>query len=237
MNLMTLMNRARIYPDWIVPSNICGAQSDSGLKDISSTTRIIKNSHQLNFSKNIKKFSLVSQIHSTKIIEIKSNHHNFVADSIFTKEKNTIVAIKTADCIPLLLTDNVGSFVGAVHCGWRGLCDGIIKKTLNKINSNNYIAWIGPSITKKYYETDRDIFDRFVKKDKFLTKFFTHKNNKFNVDLQGITQEFLRREGVKQIYGNTVTQDNCSFAENNLFFSYRRDKTACRQLTYAWIKK
>ena len=83
-----------------------------------------------------RKFSLVNQIHSNKAIQIYKNNHHFTCDAVFTYEPNVIVAVRTADCIPVLLSNKQGSFVAAIHCGWRGLSAGIIRETLIKIKTN-----------------------------------------------------------------------------------------------------
>ena len=62
-------------------------------------------------------------------------------------------------------------------------------RALKKIKTNyeDVVAWIGPGISQKYFETDRDVYDLFNKKYNFLAKHFMYKNNKFYTDLIGIT--------------------------------------------------
>ena len=229
------MRSNKIKIDWIVPENIKSFQSNSSLK---LTTTINPDSlhYQKLFKKIGLKFSLMTQIHSNKVCEIHSNTFNLTGDSVITFKPNVVVAIKTADCIPILLSNKEGSFVAAIHCGWRGLAEDIIKNTINKIKSKNYIAWIGPGISQNFFATDRYVYDAFMKKNNYLTRFFKYKNDKFNVDLVGIARELLQNSGVYEIYGNSVTQNYCTYRDHDFLFSHRFDQTQYRLISLAWIK-
>ena len=225
--------KSKIEVDWTVPDFVKTFQSDANLKILNNFDD--EQPKDL-FRISNRKFSLVNQIHSNKVIQIYNNDHHFTCDGIFTYEPNVIVAVRTADCIPLLLSNNKGSFVAAIHCGWRGLSAGIIHETLKKINTNceDVIAWIGPGISQQYFETDRDVYDLFNKKYNFLAKHFKYKKNKFYVDLVGITVSLLKFDGVQKIYGNSISQNYCTFSDDYLF-SHRQNKTPYRLISMAWI--
>ncbi|MGB4562089.1 MAG: laccase domain-containing protein, partial [Methylophilaceae bacterium] len=115
------MRPNKIKVDWIVPEKIKSFQSVSSFK----LTRIINSNSSDEYQKIFKSvglnFSLINQVHSNQVYVIHKNTHNFIGDSVITFKPNVVVAIRTADCIPILLTDKNGSFVAAIHCGWRGL--------------------------------------------------------------------------------------------------------------------
>ena len=136
----------------------------------------------------------------------------------------------------LFRSNEKGSFVGAIHCGWRGLSEGIILETLKKIKTNceDVVAWIGPGISQKFFETERDVYDLFNKKYNFLAKHFMYKKNKFYVDLIGITVSLLKYYGVQKIHGNSISQNYCTFSDDFLF-SHRQNKTPYRLISMAWI--
>ena len=227
------MMNSKIDVDWSVPDFVRAFQSDASLKILNN---FVDEQPKHLFGITNRKFSFVNQIHSNKVIQIYKNDHHFTCDGIFTYEPNVIVAVRTADCIPVLLSDDKGSFVAAIHCGWRGLSAGIIHETLKKIktNSEDVIAWIGPGISQQYFETDRDVFDFFNKKYNFLTKHFIYKNNKFYTDLVGITVSLLKHHGVQKIFGNSISQNYCTFSDDFLF-SHRQNKTPYRLISMAWI--
>ena len=222
-----------IEVDWKVPEFVKAFQSDSSLK-IFNNFLYEQPKHLFRITK--RKFSLVNQTHSNKVIQIYKNDHQLTCDAIFTYNPNVIVAVRTADCIPVLLSNEQGSFVAAIHCGWRGLSASIICETLKKIKTNcgDVVAWIGPGISQKYFETDRDVYDLFNKKYNFLAKHFKYKKNKFYVDLVGITVSLLKYYGVQKIYGNSISQNYCTFRDDFLF-SHRQNKTPYRLISMAWI--
>ena len=227
------MTKSKIEVDWKVPDCVKAFQSDACLKILNN---FVDDQPKELFKITNRKFSLINQIHSNKVIQIYKNDHNFTCDAIFTYEPNVIVAVRTADCIPVLLSNEQGSFVAAIHCGWRSLSAGIINETLKKIKTNyeDVVAWIGPGILQQYFETDRDVYDLFYKKYNFLTKYFIYKNNKFHTDLVGITTSLLKHHGVQKIFGNSISQNYCTFSDDFLF-SHRQNKTPYRLISMAWI--
>ena len=227
------MTKSKIEVDWMVPDFVKAFQSDASLKILNN---FVYEQPKDIFGITNRKFSLVNQVHSNKVIQIYKNDHHYTCDGVFTYEPNVIVAVRTADCIPVLLTNKQGSFVAAIHCGWRGLSTGIIGETLKKIKTNceDVVAWIGPGISQNYFATDRDVYDSFNKKNNFLTKYFIYKKNKFYVDLIRISVSLLKYHGVQNIYGNSISQKYCTFSDDFLF-SHRRNKTPCRLISMAWI--
>lgn len=113
------MRPNKIKVDWIVPEKIKSFQSVSSFM----LTRTISSNSSDEYQKIFKSvglnFSLINQVHSSQVYIIHKNTHNLTGDSVITFKPNVVVAIRTADCIPILLTDKSGSFVAAIHCGWR----------------------------------------------------------------------------------------------------------------------
>lgn len=227
------MMKSRIKVDWELPAHVRAFQSEASLK-IYTNSIYVQSKDFFEFTN--RQFSLVNQVHSNKVCQIYSNDHHLTCDAVFTYEPNVIVAVRTADCIPVLLSNKKGSFVAAIHCGWRGIAKNILKKTIKKINSKDYIAWIGPGISQAFFTTDRDVFDAFMVLDNRLTKYFKYTNSKFYVNLFGVVEFLLKKDGVDLIYGNSITQDFCTFRDDKYFFSYRRDQTPYRLISAACIK-
>ena len=134
--------------------------------------------------------------------------------------------MKTADCVPILLTDINATFVAAIHSGWRGTYHKIIINTLDlifkklKINARDIVGSIGPSISLPNYEVSKDMWIKFQKKFNDSSTFLKEKNNKFFMDLSRINISLLKSSGVTKI----DTIDECTYF-NNDFYSYRRDKS------------
>ena len=78
----------------------------------------------------------IRQIHSDKVFVYKGNDEEFIeneGDGIITNEKSVIVGAFTADCVPVLLVDEVKCVVGAVHSGWKGTFNDISNNAVEKM--------------------------------------------------------------------------------------------------------
>jgi YfiH family protein len=165
----------------------------------------------------------MQQTHSTNVkIVDKSNLVSMDTDGIFTKNKDISLKIKTADCLPIFFYNESPFFIGVVHAGWKGLKEGIIENAYAVIRSNikdisTAQVLIGPSISQKNYEVQ----DEFI--DYFGSKFIANKNGKLFLDLQYIAASQLKSLGVE----NVKDVEECTY-ENELYHSYRRDKTSRR---------
>ena len=146
------MDNINIFkPEWIVPKNIFALQTTRNT--IPRKELLFDNKTELstNFGLEFvnKKVIGLNQSHSNKSIELPSDDRD--ADASYTTHNKVVCSIRTADCMPLLITDKAGSFVAAIHAGWRGLAFGIIENTLKKINAKDkFIVWIGPHISQDF---------------------------------------------------------------------------------------
>ena len=78
------------------------------------------------------------------------------ADAISTTSSHTKLAIQTADCVPILVSN--GSQNMALHCGWRGLAAGLIKSALADFpEKNRALLLIGPHISQESYEVGPEL--------------------------------------------------------------------------------
>ena len=98
-------------------------------------------------------------------------------DALITDQKNTPIAVLTADCAPILLFDKNTRTIAAIHAGWRGALKGIIAnvgKFMQKKGSlsEDISAIVGPCIAAKSYEVKQDLIKKFTKKDKKNKIFF-----------------------------------------------------------------
>jgi len=96
----------------------------------------------------------MNQTHSNTVLEIQ-NKGQYESDSILTSEKNLVLVVKTADCMPVLIRDT--NSVAAVHIGWRGLANNIFNKTLEKMMHENLQVSIGPHAKSCCYEIKEDV--------------------------------------------------------------------------------
>src|SRR4249919_2239928 len=97
------------------------------------------------------------------------------ADAAVTSTPGVVLAILTADCLPVLLAARDGSEIGAAHAGWRGLAAGVLEATLNKMHTppDRLVAWLGPAAGPRRYEVGVEVYDAFVAKDWGAARAFT----------------------------------------------------------------
>jgi len=189
----------------------------------SKKVKIIFSNEQIDNINPNKRQASMQQIHSTNVkIVDESNLVSIDTDGIFTKNKDISLKIKTADCLPIFFYNESPFFIGVVHAGWKGLKEGIIENACAVLRSkikdiSSVQVVIGPSISQKNYEVQ----DEFI--DYFGSKFIANKNGKLFLDLQTIATSQLKSLGV----ANVRDVEECTY-ENELYHSYRRDKTSRR---------
>lgn len=143
------------------------------------------------------------------------------ADAAVTRERGVVLAILTADCLPLLLCADDGSEVAAVHAGWRGLASGVIEACVARMDTPaaRLLAWLGPAIGPQSYEVGDEVRTAFVDRDAGAAAAFapTRPGHWF-CDLYTLARQRLAAAGVAAVHGGGF--DTCADAR---FYSYRRD--------------
>lgn len=165
----------------------------------------------------------MTQNHGIKVIEAKPENKKKEADASYTTKLNRICIVLTADCLPILLCNKQGSYVAAIHAGWRGLANGIIESTLNALQQfpEDLLVWFGPAIGPQKFEVGKDVYDAFILKNPAASQaFLPCKKNKWLANLYELARLILAQRGIFQIFGGNF----CTFTQDDLFFSYRRDK-------------
>jgi polyphenol oxidase len=156
------------------------------------------------------------------------------ADGIVSRRIDTVCAIQTADCLPVLFADRTGSVIGAAHAGWRGLAAGVLEATLTamRVDPATVVVWIGPGIGARMYVVGDDVLDAFCGSDPEAAACFAPASPlKRLADLRALAQRRLTRAGVRSIYGAA----HCTYSESARFHSYRRDGArAGRMVTLIW---
>jgi len=181
----------------------------------------------------------LNQTHSTLLLKLDAqSEQNYEADASWSTQKEVACVVMTADCLPVIITDKKGSFVSAIHAGWRGLCDGIIEKTVNQIcsrigvESSELLIWLGPCIGKTAFEVGCEVKDEFIAHDaKSESAFIVHKD-RYLADLQQLARLRLAPFNVAEI----TASHHCTFSEPDLFYSYRRDGKTGRMATLIYIR-
>lgn len=171
--------------------------------------------------------------HVIEYFEPPKSHFKEQADACFTRTPGVICAVMTADCLPVIMTDIHGSFVAAVHCGWRSLSANILDKTISAINPTKQIlAWFGPCIQQNQYEVDASFVTNYLSKHSDSSAAFSPIiNNKSFASLYQMAAIQLNKLGITKIHQSR----QCTF-NNKDYFSWRENATPHRMSTMVWIK-
>ena len=178
------------------------------------------------------------QVHGIHVVDAANTSCVPDADASFSTRNNVVCVTMTADCLPVLLCDNTGTVVSAVHAGWRGLCDGIIEATVAKLPAKpaDLMAWLGPAIGPNAFEVGVEVRTQFMAIDKKSAVAFklhgdSQQQNKWLCDIYQIATQRLNNLGVTQIYGG----GQCTYTDKENFFSFRRDGDTGRMATLIWL--
>ena len=204
----------------------CGTSSDDKKENILKNLDIVSKKIGLN---NQNLFTM-NQTHSNRVIVINDTNkhiHRFSSDALVTNKKDVTISVLTADCVPVLIYDEVNEIIGSIHAGWRGALSGIIENTLNeiiKINKNGKInVAIGPCIGLDNYEVGQDFYSTFVQKSKKNRNFFlATRKKKYLFDLRKFVNSKFEKFQVNHV--ENINFD--TFREDKKFFSFRRSKQA-----------
>ncbi len=231
------MDNINIFkPEWIVPKNIFALQTTRNTNPRKESSHLNKIKLSTNFGLEFinKKAIGLNQSHSNTSIELPSDDRD--ADAAYTRHPRVICSIRTADCMPLLITDEEGSFVAAIHAGWRGLSSGIIENTLKKINAKGkIIVWIGPHISQEYFEVGPEVRNIFLENDSTTDEAFKHgANGKFFLSMLKAAEFKLNNLGVEKIF---ITKNLCTYKNSNNYYSYRREASKERMISLIWIEE
>ncbi len=178
----------------------------------------------------------LNQIHGNHVATIEKFTEAIPdADAAITSKKNIALAIMTADCLPILLIDELNQEIAAIHAGWRPLAKQIIDNTVKQMSGepSNIKAWLGPCISARSFEVGKEVFETFTQLDPQLTAGFTaQKDGKYLADLQFIAEYQLRHLGVVDI----ACDKSCTYIDETRFYSYRRDGVTGRMATIICLK-
>jgi hypothetical protein len=176
-----------------------------------------------------RRLATLKQVHSAECVAGEGRGGVLgVGDALLENTPGAVVAVKTADCIPLLLVDPVDRAVAVVHAGWRGAAAGIARRAVAAMaarfgsRAGDLHAAIGPAIGQCCYEVGADVAARFGV------------NGRAHVDLAGAVRSQLVTAGVgaSRIYQAGI----CTRCRAGEFHSFRRDGAAAgRQYSYAGV--
>lgn len=244
-------SRAWMAPEWPTPANVRAAVTTRFMRGVSpppydacnlgarvgdDPSAVAENRARL-----VETLALPSpphwltQVHGSGVARVDAgNAQEPQADAAITREPGRVLAILTADCLPVLFCADDGSAIAAAHAGWRGLSAGVLENTLDALQParGNILAWLGPAIGPRSYEVGDEVRDAFLAHDpQTADTFAATRPGHWLCDLYALATQRLRAAGVARIFGGGFD----TFADSR-FYSYRRDGAhSGRFATLIWL--
>ncbi len=184
----------------------------------------------------------VSQVHGARVVTVASREDetkHVEADGLVTCVPGVTLAVRTADCIPLLMVDPEVRVIAAVHAGWRGVAARVTTAALEAMcvlgaERSRVVVALGPSIGFGAFEVGEEVVEMFLASghlrqagvgdggdDPALVRQGAANGSKWRIDLAELAKRELCEGGVGRARISHV--ERCTHAEGDWFFSYRRD--------------
>ncbi len=238
-----------IFPDWPAPENVraaittrAGGVSHAQYDSFNLATHVGDDPAAVRANRARLRTALalpaepvwLRQMHGVAVVDATRGGVAPEADGAFAAQPDTVCAVLTADCLPVLLCNRAGTKVAALHAGWRGLAGGVVEAGVRTLGvpGSDILAWLGPAIGPASFEVGPEVRSTFVQYDAQATQAFrTAREGKYLADIYLLARLRLQQLGVAAVYGGGF----CTVTERERFFSYRRDGATGRMASLIWL--
>lgn len=225
----------------------CGIYTDDDPSIVKANIELIRqfvntNCKMIGRNEAFSTLKLVHQVHGNTPIYVNHAEQSTEvdADAMVTSTHCILLAVQTADCVPILLWDKNAKIIAAIHSGWRGAVAGVIQNTISMMYRSSsrdpeIIAIIGPAIRFKNYIVGREFYDNLTNINAKNATYFV-KNDTYNINIRhNIPEKHKDIHGEYKFnlvsYCHDVLAEHCSqvydtgldtYTGTNIFFSHRR---------------
>lgn len=165
------------------------------------------------------------QVHGTEIVDAALSAATPAADAACTTRAGVVCAVLTADCLPVLMCSEDGTWIAAAHAGWRGLAAGVLEAALARapLPPSRLLAWLGAAIGPAHFEVGPEVREAFVAaQEQDAQAFRRGDGDRWHADLYRLARLRLARAGLSRVHGGGL----CTYADARRFYSFRR---ACHE--------
>ncbi|MEQ8819259.1 MAG: polyphenol oxidase family protein [Sumerlaeia bacterium] len=188
-----------------------------------------------------KHIALLKQVHGTALHDaanaLAAGEKLLEGDGLVTREAGAAVCVRTADCVPLILTSTKAPFLAAIHSGWRGTLAAILPRAIALAGAAGHSPsdlhlWIGPCIRGDVYEVSEDLAAEFTAR--------------FGADSGVVRGRLLNLARANRLWAergglpaNQVEDCGlCTYKDHRSWPSFRRDGATGESIyTVAWIER
>ena len=164
------------------------------------------------------------QKHTGTVHVLDSDLKPVVADAVLTGNTNLVIGVLVADCVPILLYEPVRKVAGAVHAGWRGTAQQILKNTIAVMGHRfdcmprDILIAIGPSIRQCSYEVGKAVIEE-VERATGEGPYYHKEGDKFFLDIASANKIQALSMNVPE--ENIWQSRECTFCNPEKYHSYR----------------
>ena len=225
-----------LTPDWVLPSGISAAVTTRSVGNLAAhvgddPAAVILRREQLRRELNLPfHVRWLQQQHTTKVSHVGALSEP--CDAVWS-DQPSVCAVLTADCLPILMCTRDGDRIAAVHAGWRGLVEGIIKSTVTamKVKADQLSVWIGPAISQPMFQVGSEVRTAFIRRNINADIYFIPDGEgKWLADLSGLATQQLNNLGISDV----TLSNRCTFRESDAWYSWRRAQEPARMASLIW---
>lgn len=245
------MSLAWIVPDWPAPAGVRAASTlrtggvspppwhtlNLGARCGDGAECVAENRHRTAVALGLPaQPAWLRQVHGRDVLELSGEPapDEPEADAAVTSAPGRVLAVLTADCLPVLFCAASGGRVGVAHAGWRGLAAGVLEAAVEALGRPpaELLAWIGPGIGQDAYEVGPQVRAACIAgHPEAGPAFRPAEGDRWRLDLAGLARAQLEALGVGRVYGGRW----CTASDPARFFSHRRDGRSGRMATLVWL--
>ena len=173
------------------------------------------------------------QVHGARVVVAEASGPEPEADAAVTFGTGRVLAVLTADCLPVALASRDGLRLGLAHAGWRGLVAGVLERTVAALGvpGRELVAWLGPAIGAAAFEVGAEVRAAFLAVDAGdAVAFSANERGRWQADLAALARRRLAGLGVLDVGGEGL----CTYADAGRFYSHRREPGGGRMATLLW---
>lgn len=169
------------------------------------------------------------QVHGARVLEVTAGDEpervaEEEADALITSAKDIALAVRTADCAPILLSSDDGAWVAAVHAGWRGAVRGVLGATVAALEERgvspaSLLAAVGPRIGQDAFEVGPEVIDEAARAVDLEGLVREGEGDRRHLDLGGLVVRLLQGAGVVRV----ERVAGCTASDLEHFFSHRAE--------------
>jgi YfiH family protein len=177
----------------------------------------------------------LNQVHGADVVIAREYETPPDADAAIGCSIDDICVVRSADCLPVLISSRDGTEIAAAHAGWRGLAAGIVEATVGGMrhDPDALLVWLGPAISQAAFEVGDEVRAAFVAQMPDDAEYFeANARGRWQADLYGLARRRLRALGVAEVTGGGF----CTFTDRERFYSYRRNPDCGRLVSFVAIQ-